>query len=217
MPRQPDRLQPTITHQDLMHPTPGKLFAGRGWIFELKYDGFRCLASSRRGAGVRLESRNGRDMTACFPEIAEELAAIDADLVLDGELVICDEMGRPQWQRLRKRHMLRNERRIAAAAAADPACIFSFDLLWLNDEDYRHLPLVVRKAQLGAVLRGSARVKYADHFEGSPAPLWHLAQRLQLEGIVAKAAASVYRAGRTNSWMKIKTAIGEDRERQRRP
>jgi len=138
----------------VMVATPGKLFAGRGWIFELKYDGFRCLASTRRGIGVRLESRNGRDMTACFPELAEELAAIDADLVVDGEVVICDEMGRPQWNRLHKRHMLRNPRRIATAATADPACIFAFDLPWLNGEDYRHFPL---SSEEGAAQRGAVR------------------------------------------------------------
>lgn len=142
-----------------------------------------------------------------LPRLADELAAIDADLVLDGELVICDEIGRPQWHRLHKRHLLRNPRRIDAASQADPACISAFDLLWLNGEDYRHFPLVVRKAQLGAILRGRRRVKYADHFENSPGPPWHLAEKLEPEGIVAKAAASVYRAGRTHSWMKIKTAV----------
>src|SRR5688572_9504945 len=98
-----DRPQPVITHQDLMLASSAKTpFAYRGWIFELKYDGFRCLAT-KHGTRVHLESRRGRDMAPSFPEVVEALRAIPHDFVIDGELVICDERGCPQFERLGKR------------------------------------------------------------------------------------------------------------------
>lgn len=213
-PKQP--MSAEITHKDLMIATPGKLFAARGWLFELKYDGFRCLASKIGGA-VRLLSRNGNDMTARFPEVVESLRAIAADLVVDAELVVCDEMGRPQWDRLHRRHAARSAKTIAARASADPACLFAFDLLWLDGEDYRHFPLSIRKMMLARTVRDCPRVKAAEHFENSPTPLWQMALQLELEGIVAKDASSVYSAGRSTRWQKIKTPAGAERERQRRP
>lgn len=102
-----------------MLATPGKLFSAAGWIFELKYDGFRCLGS-KWGEVVRLESRNGRDMSPCFPELLEAMHAMPHDFVVDGELVVLDDYGRPQWDRLRRRHRLRRKERIQQAAAEDP-------------------------------------------------------------------------------------------------
>lgn len=152
-----------------MLATPAKaLFHARGWIYELKYDGFRCLAT-KHGKRVRLESRNGRDMAPQFPELVDAMRALDHDLVLDGELVICDERGHPQWDRLRNRSVRRNEESIRSAAAEDPAAIFAFDMLWLDGEDYRGFPLVVRKAMLRDALKGSRRIIYATT-SSIPAP-----------------------------------------------
>src|SRR4051794_40782747 len=100
-------LSPAICHRDLMLATPGKLFSARGWIYELKYDGFRCLVS-KCGEVVRLESRNGRDMSGCFPELVDEIQPIRNDFVADAELVVLDDRGCPQWQRLAKRHAQRS-------------------------------------------------------------------------------------------------------------
>ncbi|MGZ5233122.1 MAG: ATP-dependent DNA ligase, partial [Burkholderiales bacterium] len=82
--------RPSIGHRDLMFATPGKLFSARGWIFELKYDGFRCLVT-KCGHVVRLESKNGRDMSSLFPELAEEIGPIRDDFVADCELVVLDD------------------------------------------------------------------------------------------------------------------------------
>ena len=94
MPASLDRSQPAITHEDLMLATPGKLRSDRGWLYELKYDGFRCLVSKNRKI-VRLESRSGRDMSECFPELVDEIRPISQDFVADAELVVLDEQGRP--------------------------------------------------------------------------------------------------------------------------
>jgi ATP-dependent DNA ligase len=81
-----DLSAPIISHRDLMLATPGKLFSATGWIYELKHDGFRCLIT-KRGDAVRLESRSGRDMSPCFPELVDELRPIRADFVADSERV----------------------------------------------------------------------------------------------------------------------------------
>lgn len=85
--------------------------------------------------------------------------AIAHDIVCDGELVVLDEIGRPQWDRLKRRHVLRNPRRIRQAAEEEPGCIFAFDLLWLDGEDYRPRPLIEPKAALYDVPGQRGRVR----------------------------------------------------------
>lgn len=208
--------QPAITHQDLMLATRGKLRSDRGWLYELKYDGFRCLVTKYRDI-VRLESRSGRDMSECFPELVAEILPIRQEFVADAELVVLDERGRPVWERLKARHVIRKPERIRQAAMTDPAALFAFDLLWLNGADFRRRPLLERKAALHRLLPANRRIRYAGHFLDSSKELWALANEQELEGIVAKDAASPYTAGRTLRWLKIKTDVGAERERARRP
>jgi ATP-dependent DNA ligase len=83
--------------------------------------------------------------------------------VIDGELVVLDDHGRPQFERLKARAAKRKPESVRAGAAADPDVLFVFDLLSLDGEDYRHFPLTVRKAILSRVLAGSKRVVCAEH------------------------------------------------------
>ena len=198
-----------------MLATPGKLFSAPGWIFELKYDGFRCLISKSLDV-VTVTSRNGRALGDCFPEVVEAARAVPHDFVADGELVMLDETGRPQWDALTRRNAMRSPARIRKAAANEPACVFAFDLLWLDGEDLRPRPLLERKAALYDVLGQRGRIRHTGHFAASSGELWQLAVQLELEGIVAKDAASTYTAGRTTRWQKIKTPAGEAREEGRR-
>ena len=112
-----------------------------------------------------------------------------------------DAQGRPQWDRLHKRHAQRSPERIQRAAVSDPAAIFAFDLLWLNGADFRPRPLLERKAALHRTLPANRRVRYARHLNDDCLRLWEMAVRLELEGIVAKDAArstkpAARRAGR---------------------
>jgi ATP-dependent DNA ligase len=165
---------------------------------------------------VRLESRNGLDMSGLFPELVDEIRPIGHDFVADGELVILDNQGCPQWKRLQKRHVLRHTHRIRQAAIEDPAVIFTFDLLWLNGADFRPRPLLERKDALHRALPANRRIRYTRHLSDSSADVWRLAVQMDLEGIVAKDAQSPYVAGRSTRWQTVKTAAGEERERQRR-
>ena len=197
-----------------MLATPGKLFSAAGWVFELKYDGFRCLVC-KRGESVRLESRNGRDMSDAFPELVSEIAPIRGDF--HSELVILDRQGRPQWDRLHSRQGIKKPQRARQAAAHDPAAIFAFDLLWLDGADFRPRPLLQRKTALYDLLPANRRIRYARHLNDDCSALWRMAIDMELEGIVAKHAASQYVAGRASTWRKIKTEVGAARERKRFP
>jgi bifunctional non-homologous end joining protein LigD len=173
-----------------------------------EHDGFRCLVS-KHGDVVRLESRRGRDMSDQFPELVSNIRPIPQDFVADGELVILDDQGRPRCNWLHSRHTLRHSHRIREAATRAPAAIFAFDLLCLDGADFRPRLLLDRKAALHRTLPANRRIRYARHLNDDCEPLWDMAQRLDLEGIVAKDAAST-------RWQKIKTQGGTARELQRR-
>ena len=207
---------PALTYRDLMLATPGKLFSALGWVYELKHDGFRCLIT-KRGKTVRLESRSGRDIGGCFPELVEEIRPIRAEFMADSELVVLDQEGRSDWERLHGRHRLKDSGKIARAAIEDPAAIFAFDLLWLNGADFRPRPLLQRKDALHRVLPANRRIRFATHIPDSCSELWKLANEMELEGIVAKRGDSAYTAGPSDCWQKIKTDVGAEREGQRRP
>src|SRR6185369_303804 len=106
-------------------------FDREGWIFELKYDGFRLLAGNEDGR-ARLRYRGGSDATIAFPEVAAALRPLPRNVVLDGEVVVVDEAGRTHFQRMQKRLMLRRPEEVARAAQGPlRATYFAFDLLGL--------------------------------------------------------------------------------------
>jgi bifunctional non-homologous end joining protein LigD len=114
-----------------------KAFTKQGWLFELKLDGFRFLGSRENGEG-KLTTRNGHDLTAAFPEVARALTALPYDdLVVDGELVVPDEAGRPSFQRLQERARFARATDIGRAAVEQPASLFLFDLLAAEGYDAR--------------------------------------------------------------------------------
>jgi bifunctional non-homologous end joining protein LigD len=131
-----------------MLATPGKPFSRAGWLFEIKYDGYRVLGGKEHGR-VRLFSRNANDFTAVFPEIAEALAALPYDdFLLDGEAVVHDAKGLPTFEGLQQRGRLVRGADIARAAVRWPATLYAFDLLLFGERDLRGLPLAARKAVL---------------------------------------------------------------------
>ena len=181
-------------------------FSHREWVFELKWDGYRLL-SGKEGARVRLCYRRGNDATSLFPEIAKAILALPyRGLVLDGEVVVCEDDGRPAFQRLQKRSQVTRAADVARAALAHPASYYVFDLLAFDGLDLRGLPLITRKAALSRLLPSRGPVRYADHVEGDGEALWAEVQRRGLEGLVAKKADSIYRPGRSTDWLKVRVA-----------
>jgi bifunctional non-homologous end joining protein LigD len=184
--------------------------AGDGWLSEIKYDGYRLLASREDGR-PGLKFRGGGDASASFPEITRVLAALPYDrILLDGEVVVLDEEGRPSFSRLQKRGRLVRRSDIDRASLELPAVLFAFDLLAFGDRDPRSLPLTERKRLLRKVVPSIGPIRFADHVEGRAADFLEAAQRLGLEGIVCKRASSPYRRGRSADWVKVRFHRADD-------
>ena len=190
-----------------MLPEPAEApFAHPDWLFEPKLDGYRVLAFVD-GERVRLHSRRGLDLTRAFPAIVRELAAQSpGTMVLDGEVVALGPDGRPAFNALQKRVLLKTEREIAAAEAATPGVYFCFDLLHYAGAGLRERPYTARRRYLAQCLLPGPHVQLV-HAEADGAALYDAALASGFEGVMAKRRDSPYAAGRrTGAWRKIKAA-----------
>ena len=179
-------------------------FSRAGWVFEIKYDGYRLLGEAG-GGKARLVSRNGNDLTRVFPEVALALGKLPyRTLVLDGEVVVNDAGGFPSFRMIQKRGRLQRRADIARAAVSLPATYYAFDLLAFEGYDLRGLPLLERKALLRKVLPTTGPTRYTDHIPERGEAMFRQIAGLGLEGVVAKRADSVYVSGRSRRWLKVR-------------
>lgn len=185
--------------------TAERPFSRSGWVFELKYDGFRALVERKNGE-ARIAYRSGRGVTAIFPEIASAVTALPFDVILDGEIVIVDENGHPDFNALQRRAQRTRQIDVARAAAAAPATFFAFDLLALDGHDLRKLPLTARKDLLRQVLSlaGPGVLRCTEEVAERGEDLYAAVTQLGLEGVVAKRADSPYRPGYSSDWLKFR-------------
>ena len=196
--------------EPMLAETREQAFSKAGWLFELKLDGYRVRAG-REGGEARLITRNGHDIAAGFPEIARAMTALPYDgFVLDGELVVPDEAGRPSFQRLQNRARVGRALDARRAAVDTPGVLYVFDLLAFEGYDLRPLPLEKRKALLERIVPRVGPIKYIEHFATNGEALYEQVVKLGLEGIVAKKADSSYRAGRSPNWLKIRADRTDD-------
>jgi bifunctional non-homologous end joining protein LigD len=180
-------------------------FSNPAWVFEIKYDGFRMIAARRDGEAY-LRWRRGQETTSSFPEIAGAVAALPyKGLVLDGEVVVLDEEGKPSFQRLQQRFQLSRPADIRRSSVNLPATYFAFDLLAAEGFDLRPLPLVERKKMLQGLIPPGGPLRYSDHFEERGEAVFEQIEAMQLEGIVAKRADAPYRGARSEDWLKIRS------------
>lgn len=179
-------------------------FTRPGWLWELKYDGFRVLAEKKAGK-ARLVLRRGTEATRQFPEAIaalERLAVQDA--LFDGELVTQDPYGKPMFEWLLDRHGLTRPMDIAAAAAERPAVLFLFDLLAEGESDLRQRTLLHRKQRLAALVpREATGVRCVDTVPEQGEALLEQVRAMNLEGVVGKRADSRYLGGRGGAWVKV--------------
>ena len=185
----PKRLQPMLaTLTDAPFDDPG-------WVFEDKYDGFRMIAEIKNG-NVALYSRNGKIISRSYIEVAKALERVEADAVIDGELVAIGKDGVSHFQLLQ--NALRHEAKLLYCA---------FDLTFENGEDLRKRPLLERKKRLKAILPRDKLIAFSRHRAANGNKFFAEAERKGLEGIMAKRIDSPYASGRrTADWLKIKTA-----------
>jgi bifunctional non-homologous end joining protein LigD len=171
-----------------------------GWLFEIKWDGYRAIAEIENHK-VRLYSRRKLPFEATYAAITSSLQHLNHDAVLDGEIVVLDAEGRSQFQ------LLQNY----AKTRQGPLVYYVFDLLYLDGHDLRGLPLRRRKELLAQILPDLPAVKLGDHVEQNGIAFFEAVAQRGLEGVVAKDGASRYHQGRRSpSWLKVKTHLRQE-------
>jgi bifunctional non-homologous end joining protein LigD len=170
---------------------------GDGWLFEMKYDGYRCIAAVN-GAEVRLFTRNGHDWTERFGALVGPLSRLTASsALLDGEVCALAPDGRADFSRLS-----------SALTSGGPLVYFAFDLLEHAGDDLAGLPLLDRKDRLEQLLGGGKQeagaIRFATHVLGNGQDVFDAVCQEGHEGVIAKQAGAPYRSARTRSWLKLK-------------
>jgi bifunctional non-homologous end joining protein LigD len=166
----------------------------RRWLYEIKLDGYRCLAL-RDGKGVKLFSRNNNLLNHRFPKIAQALLQLEPGTMLDGEIVALDESGRPSF------NILQNDQ-----PAEEQIYYYAFDLLIHDGKSLLQVPFEQRRNLLQSVITPFLdTLRLSENFDGAPKDIIGAAQQLGLEGVVAKKRGSLYQPGqRSGAWVKYR-------------
>jgi bifunctional non-homologous end joining protein LigD len=214
-PEDPDR-EPMPDHLAPMLATTGTLpresdggdeASGRGrgeWAYEIKWDGVRAIGYVD-GGRLRLESRNGNDITPRYPELRPLGPALGSrDAILDGEVVAFED-GRPSFQKLQARMHLTSEHAVRRLSQSEPVVYMIFDVLWLEGHSLLGLPYDERRAKLTELELTGPTWQSPAHHVGDGAALLEASRAQGLEGIIAKRRHSTYAPGRRSSgWVKVK-------------
>jgi bifunctional non-homologous end joining protein LigD len=176
-----------------------------GWAYEIKWDGVRAIAYSTPGE-LRLESRNLKEITGSYPELARLNRALSSHAaILDGEIVAFDEHGRPSFAALQRRMHVGTDAQAKRLAKASPVTYMIFDLLWLDGHSLMGLRYDERRELLLALALSGESWQTPEHLSGRGRDVLKATAEQQLEGIVAKRLDSPYEPGaRTSAWTKIK-------------
>ena len=182
-----------------------KPFDNPDWVFEIKWDGYRAVAFLENDT-VRLVSRNHNDLSPRYPELKVLADAVQAkNAILDGEVVVLDETGRPSFSLMQQRTGIRAHGRQAAPNRDLPILYYAFDVLYVDGYDLRRVTLEDRKRVLQEILKPSEIVRFSDHYLGEQGTaLFEVAKQKGLEGILAKKRDSCYEERRSREWLKIK-------------
>lgn len=185
----PSKLSPMLT------TLVDKPFDREGWLYEIKWDGYRALAFMNKNT-LELKSRNDKSFNEKFYVVYDALKALNLNAVIDGEIVVLNNKGVSDFGSLQN---WRSE--------ADGELIFyAFDILWYNGYSLMALPLYERKQVLKSVLQETDTIKISEAFDVPGVQFFNTAKKMGLEGIIAKKADSVYTHGDRNSdWLKIKS------------
>ena len=211
--RQPIPLQPAelegarkgpipVTISPMLATLIDRPFSDPGWLFEIKWDGARTLAWIEDG-GVRLRSRAGNEVTHQYPELAilpQHVFVKEA--LLDGEIVVLDEQGRSEFERMQQR--MNVQRPSPDLLSRYPVTYFLFDLIYCDGYDLREVSLLDRKNFLRRILEPSREFRFSDHQLEQGSELFELARHEELEGIVGKRINSFYVSARSPNWVKLK-------------
>jgi bifunctional non-homologous end joining protein LigD len=171
-------------------------FHRKGWVYEEKYDGYRILAY-KEGEKVTLFSRNAKDRTETFSEVARAISKLPArTLLLDGEVVAFDDNLVSRFQLLQQ--------------GTTPLVYAVFDCLYLDKRDLRGEPLPVRRAALEKALRKRDHLFPSRRLPANGIEAYQLARKKGFEGLIAKDASAPYIEGRSSRWLKVKVHQEEE-------
>jgi len=194
-----------IEARDLMLATLRRApFSLDGWIFEWKYDGFRCLVTKRQGV-VGLTSRPGNSLNRAFPEIVAAVAKIPGDFTWDAELTVDKSTGHSDFEKLLSRSSTSIVSRVLAASIASPARLYVFDILTLGNRDLRGLPLLERKGFLRESFTDTKTLVFVNGIIAAGEWVFEQVEAHGFEGMVAKRLDSLYQRGRSNEWQRSNT------------
>jgi len=176
---------------------------GGDWSYEIKFDGYRVMTRIEGGVAT-IFTRNGHDWTERMPRLADACNALQVDDAwLDGEAVVLDSSGQPDFNALQNAFDRRSTAEIV---------MFVFDLLWLNGTDLREQPLRARRALLRDLMaeHSSDAIRFSEDFPQDPVSLVASACKMKLEGIIGKRGDAPYRSGRSAAWVKIKCYLRQE-------
>jgi ATP-dependent DNA ligase len=166
-----------------------------GWVHEAKFDGYRTQIIVDQD-GVRLYTKNGYDCTAIYWPIGLAAELLPCRVaILDGEVVVTDQRGAPDFNAL------------SAAIGNEPSrlAFVAFDILHLDGRNLCSLPLIERKQALRQLVEpGVGRIQFSEHFEGDALAIFRAVETMGLEGIISKRADGRYQSGHSNTWLKTK-------------
>lgn len=187
----------------------GEPFDSPDFLFEVKWDGIRCLAYLTEE--TVLYSRNGNDITHRYPELSGlHCKLAGGPMILDGEIVVF-EGDKPSFHRLLTRNRMTSNFRICQAALQYPAVLMVFDLLYYQGESRLNMPLRDRKKLLAEVVVPNANLRLSEYIQNDGIEFYKAICGLELEGMIAKQLDSLYLPGkRSHCWHKIKRIQEED-------
>jgi bifunctional non-homologous end joining protein LigD len=196
----------------LAHPFE-KAFNSKEWVFEIKWDGVRAVLF-KKDREIRIQSRNGNDITKRYPEV---VAAAKLSLrgcksaILDGEIVVLNEYGIPDFHTHQHRMHIQSLQEIMAMSVEFPSTYYVFDILHKEDQNLKGLGYLERRDLLSSTLKENDTIKISEFIEEKGTAILASSKELKLEGIVAKHKDSVYREGiRSRDWLKIKNTKTQD-------
>jgi bifunctional non-homologous end joining protein LigD len=183
-PSKPSPMLATLTDQPFDHAD---------WLFELKWDGYRCMAILNEN-NVQLRSRKNISFNNEYAAIEEALKKLKLKAVIDGEVVVLNEKGHPDFEALQN----------WGRSPEGHIHFYVFDIIWLNGYDLTDLPLYERKQILKKIITSDSIVRYTESIKEKGISFYELAREKELEGIIAKKKNSLYLPGkRTRDWLKM--------------
>jgi len=180
-------------------------FDDPAYIFEIKWDGERCIATIEGGKIVKLHSRKGNEITRQFPEIVGQPVMAQSG-ILDGEIVVFNAGGVPSFKKLSERYHLQDARRIGLLSKMTPANYRVFDILSVNGENVMGKPLAERKDLLSKYVPQNDVIVGLSMFTAKDGrQMFEAVTQQGHEGVMAKRLDGLYLEGkRSDAWLKIK-------------